>query len=626
MASVVSIAIAARNQAAAAFAAANRQVNNLTNNVRQSSFATRQHTREVSRVAGAYRAANGLWYNANGTLVMQRHHVVRLTTSYGRLQNAISATSRALIRYTIASRLAQMGSDGVAKGLSRMIPMVAMFASKAVALAAVALPLVGVIGNIVPAVMLLAPAAGTAGLAMIGFKLALNGVGDALQAGLSGDTEEFEKALKKLAPSAADTVRVLVKLRDKWKALAKDFQGRVFEGAAGELASLSNFIKPIAERWLPLLGLKIAGVRNALANGLANYAADGRLEGVWRNLHMALSSILDILPPIAQIFGDILEVAAPRFSKLADDSRSLAERFADWIRAAKESGKLGEWLDRAIATLGQLKDIATNVATTLGAIFKANSGNGTDMLTQMVTATAAISEWANSGNGQAIITWVGALVGAMSQVAPIFQAWAYWFEGMVGVMKLGWAGLTGIIQRGIALWLGYLEAFLYGAVKAFGWIPGIGDKLKAAAKEFESFKNSVNNSLNGIEDEVVNITYHSRVIGDRLLSGSQISGTYSSGIGGRSSGGPASGMRRVGENGEEIIDFTRGMVYNANETKRMKAQAAAGGGGGPVVVQVEAARGSAGNWVVQALLEALHNGQLRLQTGRGGNAARVRPA
>lgn len=49
------------------------------------------------------------------------------------------------------------------------------------------------------------------------------------------------------------------------------------------------------------------------------------------------------------------------------------------------------------------------------------------------------------------------------------------------------------------------DKILAGAEKAFGWVPGIGDKLKGARKKFAEFKDSVNNSLHEIKDREVNV-------------------------------------------------------------------------------------------------------------------------
>lgn len=46
---------------------------------------------------------------------------------------------------------------------------------------------------------------------------------------------------------------------------------------------------------------------------------------------------------------------------------------------------------------------------------------------------------------------------------------------------------------------------VHAAEKAFGWMPGIGPKLKTAAREFDAFKDRVNRSLDKVRDEQVTV-------------------------------------------------------------------------------------------------------------------------
>lgn len=57
----------------------------------------------------------------------------------------------------------------------------------------------------------------------------------------------------------------------------------------------------------------------------------------------------------------------------------------------------------------------------------------------------------------------------------------------------------------IDAWLGVAGGIVHGAAKAFGWMPGLGPKLKRAANEFDKFRDQVNNSLDGIKDEKVTV-------------------------------------------------------------------------------------------------------------------------
>ncbi len=70
-----------------------------------------------------------------------------------------------------------------------------------------------------------------------------------------------------------------------------------------------------------------------------------------------------------------------------------------------------------------------------------------------------------------------------------------------------------VVKAGQAMWTGLKAAFkfitdaflamagliVHSAAKAFGWVPGIGPKLKHAADEFDAFRDRVNASLSGIQ-------------------------------------------------------------------------------------------------------------------------------
>jgi hypothetical protein len=53
--------------------------------------------------------------------------------------------------------------------------------------------------------------------------------------------------------------------------------------------------------------------------------------------------------------------------------------------------------------------------------------------------------------------------------------------------------------------LGFFGMIIHGAAGAFGWIPGIGPKLRTAAKQFDQFRTDVNNALRGVDGRQVRI-------------------------------------------------------------------------------------------------------------------------
>lgn len=171
-----------------------------------------------------------------------------------------------------------------------------------------------------------------------------------------------------------------------------------------------------------------------------------------------------------------------------------------------------------------------------------------------------------------VITAIGALVIAIIYIATktkwFQKLWSWIWNGPIGGaikdvwnwIKQHWPLLVGILTLGIApaiIWLvknwgkvetaakeawnaivkavkwavGQIRRFaadiwdviswvfgkiLHGAAVAFGWIPGIGGKLRAADKAFQRWAKSVDRSIRGIKGHTVDITYH---LGDFVKRG-----------------------------------------------------------------------------------------------------------
>lgn len=111
------------------------------------------------------------------------------------------------------------------------------------------------------------------------------------------------------------------------------------------------------------------------------------------------------------------------------------------------------------------------------------------------------------------------------------------------------------------------------AANAFGWVPGLGPKLKSAQKAFHKFADDVNDALNGIHDRNVNVYVRTKsgvldTRTDAIKAGSR-----------RAMGGPvvAGQSYLVGENGPEVVTFGSSGYVTPNHRLR-------GGGGDTYVV------------------------------------------
>jgi len=133
-----------------------------------------------------------------------------------------------------------------------------------------------------------------------------------------------------------------------------------------------------------------------------------------------------------------------------------------------------------------------------------------------------------------------------------------------------------------------------GAARAaFGWVPGLGPKLDAAAHKAAQFKNNVNKQLNGINDVDIEVRIHTvglaaaQAIKDLARVGRAGKKATGGIVGAAASGGIRSNLTMVGESGPELVELPPGARVNSNpDTTRMLSGAAGAGGGQPIIVQL----------------------------------------
>lgn len=155
------------------------------------------------------------------------------------------------------------------------------------------------------------------------------------------------------------------------------------------------------------------------------------------------------------------------------------------------------------------------------------------------------------------IVLVLGLVAALA--AGVIYAYTH-FQTFRDIVNAVWNFVVTAFQTGVDLVLGALGFIIDGAAKAFGWIPGIGPKLKSAAKEFDKFKDGVNAALDKIKTNKT-VTIKTIVTGngaklvERDSKGQSEFLVVGSGNRARAAGGSvlAGVPYLVGENGPEIV-------------------------------------------------------------------------
>jgi tape measure domain-containing protein len=355
-----------------------------------------------------------------------------------------------------------------------------------------------------------------------------------------------------LAKAMGKTVPELQAMGQKGQLLAKD----VFPALEKQMHK--DYGGSMAKQSTTLTGLW-STFTDTLSQGLAK-AVGPLIPSLQRAMPVAINATSKALGWVTKaIVGgvDVVRSLRKNFSDLGGPIRDLAGRFMPWVKTTFLQAKTA--FGSTDGTINTVKGTIKAILPVVGFLAKAI---GTSLRSQIV-------------------------VGAFAFSHIIIPAIKYVVKTMLWMV-----GIT-----------------LHAAAKAFGWVPGIGPKLKNADRQFKAFARSVNNTLDGIDDETVNLTI--RTVYKNYGGKSAAQSRYAAAglIPKRASGGPAMGLTWVGEEGPELVDFrSRGRVITARDSARL-----ASSGGSPVTINLSGVIGDKTavlRWIREALLEAKRNGSL----------------
>lgn len=210
--------------------------------------------------------------------------------------------------------------------------------------------------------------------------------------------------------------------------------------------------------------------------------------------------------------------------------------------------------------------------------------------------------------------------GALQFFADFLTATAYaiagigkligWLSRMYSSLRSGAvaaaAVAAGAFSRMARMALTALGMIINGMARMFGFIPGIGPRIKAAASSFNAFAaqaighlNRVQRAINGLRGKTV----HNNVVtfftsrGSPATMGGPGGPRYGRGFLERAGGGPVGPGQSylVGEKGPELVQFSgRGNVVPADRTRRMLSPVGASAAAGRTVGAAGGSRPGAG--------------------------------
>lgn len=361
--------------------------------------------------------------------------------------------------------------------LERLAP--AAMAFSAAGLIPVLMGTVSAISATQGAIGLLPAVANSAAVGIGAMKLATQGFGDALAE--MDDPEKFAEALEKLSPAARESAQAIKGLSPAWKTMQQTVQEGFFSGLGDRITAVGGKVTTILGGGF----LNAARGANAAAAGILDMLAKAErtqaLSTIVNSGGRAFGNLAKSMVPVVGALLDIGAVAGPIFEELTGGATAATQRFADFIREARVSGDLGEWIRSGMSAFGDLLGILGNIGRLIGAVFRAANADGNGLLSTVRDLTAGWADWAASTEGQerlgevfgALNTILQTTSGVLTTVLPIIGDLIVWFAQLPAPVQAAvvgfvtWGSVIGLVMTKLAPLIsgvGLLSSVITGGV------------------------------------------------------------------------------------------------------------------------------------------------------------------
>ncbi|MDA3624248.1 hypothetical protein OU415_02300 [Saccharopolyspora sp. WRP15-2] len=308
-----------------------------------------------------------------------------------------------------AALLAMAALDAVVSRVGRSSVRVAAGASAAVvAVAALGATSSGVAGLgaalvAASAAALMIPGAIAVGVgAAATLVVGVRGVGAALSAVASGDAAKLDEALRKLAPSAREFVLAVAGIRGEFVALQQHVQGVLFQNLAAPFREMARALLPELHAGMG----RVADQINTLIRRVLEFYTQAKTVADVRRMFESIDLIVrnlgtQAMPWLLAAFRDIGVVGSQALADLTGGAGAAAQRFAEFIARARETGQLRQWIDQALQVLRDMGATLVNVGRIVGEVFSAANQHGVGFFQVLRQVTDQMVAFLRSAEGQA---------------------------------------------------------------------------------------------------------------------------------------------------------------------------------------------------------------------------------
>ena len=244
---------------------------------------------------------------------------------------------------------------------------------------------------------------------------AFQGFGEAMSAVFEKDPEKLAEAMKKLTPAAREVVNELRLLLPFFTKLREVAQQAFFGQLTGVLTTVVKAVQ----------GPLLAGFQ-AVATAAGKFAAAilsiGASAGFSRHVSMfqgAVTLFQTLQGPMVTLLRALMAMAVaalPFFIQVIQGLGDFLTRFSGWIQQNIADGSFQAFLDQAMLTMTDLKNLLGAVVELFAVMFAETEEGGRTFLQTLTLAIQRLTEFFRSPDGKRALK-------AMVDLAIIFGVW-----------------------------------------------------------------------------------------------------------------------------------------------------------------------------------------------------------
>lgn len=246
-------------------------------------------------------------------------------------------------------------------------------------------------------------------------RLAVLGVGDAITAGFGDNAKKAEEALKNLSGNARNFAKQIIALKPQVDGLKNSVQDRFFK-------PLLDDVQPLAQLYLPMLRDRmsnLAGPLGGLAEQLSETAQRGFIFNtvgkVFDQTRLTVINLRNAVDPLVWALATLVNDIVGDLPGLAGGFAKAAERFADFITYASETGKITQAFRNGIATLKDFGGILVNIGSIVGSVYRAATAEGNTLLANLRQLTGQAAAFFKTADGAGALASVFGTLGAFGE-------------------------------------------------------------------------------------------------------------------------------------------------------------------------------------------------------------------